>query len=425
MLSRAIALIDVNNFYASCERVFNPALKDRVVVVLSNNDGCVVARSAEAKALGIKMGVAWFQMKDEARQHKIVALSSNYALYADMSNRVMQIISQYAPTQEVYSIDESFLDLTGMPGRHADIAQDMRGRIRQWTGLPVCVGIGPSKTLAKLANHTAKKKLLDDSGVCDFNALPVGLLEETMTRIEVGEIWGVGRKLSAKLIDLGIKTALDLRRQDPEFMRQQFSVVMEKTVRELQGNACMELEEVVPDKQQIISSRSFGYPVTDQQSIAEAISLYVSRAAEKLRAQHGYASTLHVFIHTSPFGDGPKYSNSMTVPLPSPTDDTMQLIGVALWILKRIYKPGFRYQKAGVMLGEIVPAGGQQNDLFGFTAEVGKSARLMAALDTVNRKMGKSALRPASQGYSATWAMKQENKSASFTSNWNEIISVF
>lgn len=156
-MKRAIALIDVNNFYASCERVFNPALKDRVVVVLSNNDGCVVARSAEAKALGIKMGVPWFQLKDEARRYKILALSSNYALYADMSNRVMKIISQYAPTQEVYSIDESFLDLTGMPGRHADIAQKMRGQIRQWTGLPVCVGIGPSKTLAKLANHTAKK----------------------------------------------------------------------------------------------------------------------------------------------------------------------------------------------------------------------------------------------------------------------------
>ena len=422
-MKRAIALIDVNNFYASCERVFNPALKDRVVVVLSNNDGCVVARSAEAKALGIKMGVPWFQLKDEARRYKIVALSSNYALYADMSNRVMKIISQYAPTQEVYSIDESFLDLTGMPGRHADIAQKMRGQIRQWTGLPVCVGIGPSKTLAKLANHTAKKKLLDDSGVCDFNALPVEQLDATMGRIEVGEIWGVGRKLSAKLIDLGIKTALDLRRQDPEHMRQQFSVVMEKTVRELQGHACMELEEMVPDKQQIISSRSFGYPVEDQQSIAEAISLYVSRAAEKLRAQQGYASTLHVFIHTSPFGDGPKYSNSLTVPLPSPTDDTMQLIGVALWILKRIFKPGFRYQKAGVMLGEIVPAGGQQNDLFGFTAEGEKSARLMAALDSVNRKMGKGALRSASQGYQAPWAMKQENKSPAYTTDWQSLIT--
>ena len=421
-MKRAIALIDVNNFYASCERVFNPTLKGRVVVVLSNNDGCVVARSAEAKELGIKMGVPWFQLKDEARPHKIIALSSNYALYADMSNRVMQIISQYAPTQEVYSIDESFLDLTGIPRRHADIALDMRSQILQWTGLPVCVGIGPSKTLAKLANHTAKRKLLDDTGVCDFNALPEERRDEVLGRIEVGDIWGVGRKLSAKLQAMGITTALDLRRQDPEYMRQQFSVVMEKTVRELQGEACMELEEVVPDKQQIISSRSFGYPVTDQQSVAEAISLYVSRAAEKLRDQQGYAGTLHVFIHTSPFGDGPKYSNSMTVPLPSPTDDTMQLIGVALWILKRIFKAGFRYQKAGVMLGEIVPAGGQQNDLFGFTAEAGKSARLMAALDSVNRKMGKGALRPASQGYSAPWAMKQDNKSPAFTTSWDDVI---
>ncbi|MCB4811714.1 Y-family DNA polymerase [Methylovorus menthalis] len=424
-MKRAIALIDVNNFYASCERVFNPALKGRVVVVLSNNDGCVVARSAEAKALGIKMGVPWFHLKEEARRHKIIALSSNYALYADMSNRVMQIIGQYAPTQEVYSIDESFLDMTGLPKSHADIAKDMRSKILQWTGLPVCVGIAPSKTLAKLANHTAKKKLLDESGVCDFNALPADILEQTMSRIEVSDIWGVGRKLSARLIDLGIKTALDLRRQDPEYMRQQFSVVMEKTVRELQGHACMELEEVVPDKQQIISSRSFGFPVTDQQSIAEAISLYVSRAAEKLRAQQGYAGSLHLFIHTSPFGDGAKYSNSMTVPLPSPTDDTMQLIGVALWILKRIYKPGFRYQKAGVMLGEIVPTGGQQNDLFGFTAEAGKSARLMAALDSVNRKMGNGALRPASQGYHSPWAMRQENKSPGYTTDWQSLITTY
>jgi len=421
-MKRSIALIDVNNFYASCERVFNPTLKGRVVVVLSNNDGCVVARSAEAKALGIKMGVPWFQLKDEARLHKIVALSSNYPLYADMSNRVMQIIGQYAPTQEVYSIDESFLDMTGLPRRHAEIAQDLRLHILQWTGLPVCVGIGPSKTLAKLANHIAKKKLLDETGVCDFNALPAETWDEVMGRIEVGDIWGVGRKLSTRLQAMGIATAQDLRRQDPEYMRQQFSVVMEKTVRELQGEACMELEEVVPDKQQIISSRSFGYPVTDQQSIAEAISLYMSRAAEKLRSQQGFAGTLHVFIHTSPFGDGPKYSNSLTVPLPSPTDDTMQLIGVALWILKRIYKPGFRYQKAGVMLGDIVPAGGQQNDLFGFTAEAGKSARLMAALDSVNRKMGKGALRPASQGYSEPWAMKQDNKSPAYTTSWTSII---
>ena len=416
------ALVDGNNFYVSCERVFRPSLNGKPVVVLSNNDGCAIARSNEAKALGIAMGAPWFKIRHLEEEAGLVALSANFTLYGDMSDRMMAIAAGLGPEQEVYSIDESFIGLHGVKGDLASRGRIVRDRILQWINIPTCIGMGRTKTLAKLANHTAKRKLLDDTGVCDFNALPEERRDEVLGRIEVGDIWGVGRKLSAKLQAMGITTALDLRRQDPEYMRQQFSVVMEKTVRELQGEACMELEEVVPDKQQIISSRSFGYPVTDQQSVAEAISLYVSRAAEKLRDQQGYAGTLHVFIHTSPFGDGPKYSNSMTVPLPSPTDDTMQLIGVALWILKRIFKAGFRYQKAGVMLGEIVPAGGQQNDLFGFTAEAGKSARLMAALDSVNRKMGKGALRPASQGYSAPWAMKQDNKSPAFTTSWDDVI---
>jgi DNA polymerase V len=420
---RSLALIDVNNFYVSCERVFNPKLNGKPVVVLSNNDGCAIARSNEAKALGIKMGEPWFKLRELARQHGIIALSSNYSLYADMSNRVMRIIGQFAPHQEVYSIDESFLDLTGMPGRHLDIAQTMRGRIRQWTGLPVCVGIGPSKTLAKLANHAAKKGHVPD-GVCDFNGFNERDLDELLARIEVGEVWGIGRRLVPRLADLGIVSALDLKRADPESMRQQFSVVMEKTVRELRGQACIELEEVAPAKKQIVSSRSFGFPVTDIQSLSEALSLYTSRAAEKLRKQQSFATLLAVFIHTSPFGDGPKYSAHQVVRLPAPTDDTLQLVQVALWILKRIYKPGYMYQKAGIMFDEIVPAGGQQTDMFGFRPSDGKSAKLMVAMDLINDRWGRSTLRTGSQGYKAPWAMRQGNLSPRYTTRWDEILVV-
>ena len=316
---RSIALIDVNNFYVSCERVFNPKLIGRPVVVLSNNDGCAVARSNEVKALGVGMGAPWFKFKDLAKQHGIIALSSNYALYADMSNRVMSILSAFSPDQEVYSIDESFLDLTGFQSRDLNqYGQQMRKRILKWTGLPVCVGIGSTKTLSKLANHCAKKQPVFN-GVCNFNTMSLESFEGLLSQIEVGEIWGVGRKLAPKLQALGFHTVLDLKRANPERLRRQFSVVMEKTIRELNGTVCIELEEIAPAKQQIISSRSFGYPVRDYNSLAESITLYMSRAAEKLRKQHCYAGSVYVYIRTSPFKpDDPFYSNGMTIPLPSP-----------------------------------------------------------------------------------------------------------
>ena len=422
---RSIALIDVNNFYASCERVFNPKLEGKPVVILSNNDGCVIARNAVTKALGIPMGAPWFKLKDEARQHGIIALSSNYALYADMSNRVMSILSQYSPNQEVYSIDECFLDVTGMSRNLIDYSQGMRGRIKQWTGLPVCVGVGASKTLAKLANHIAKKRP-EYSGVCNLNQFEPDQLNKLLSEIAIGEVWGIGRKLVPRLNEYGINTVLDLKASDPEYMRQQFSVVMEKTVRELNGQACMELEEVASPKQQILSSRSFGTPVTDLESLSESVTLYISRAAEKLRKQKSYAGALSVYIRTSPFSDSDeaKYSNTKTVSLPSPTDDSRQLVSVGLWILKGIYKSGFKYQKAGIMLSNIVPAEGQQTDLFGFKQSVSKSDKLMSVMDDINRKMGKQKLRVASQGYKQPWAMKQDMKSQGFTTKWSELTIV-
>jgi DNA polymerase V len=422
-MQRAIALIDVNNFYVSCERVFNPKLNGKPVVVLSNNDGCAISRSNEAKAIGVRMGEPWFKLRDLAEQHGIIAYSSNYALYADMSNRVMSILTKYSPQQEVYSIDECFLDLTGMPRPHLRIAAKMRADIRRSVGLPVCVGIGPSKTLAKLANHAAKKGLVPD-GVCDFNAFNRAELDALLSSIDIGEVWGIGRRLVPQLNDLGIHSVLDLKQAKPEYMRQQFSVVMEKTVRELNGLACIELEEVAPPKKQIVSSRSFGHTVSDLPTLREALSMYTSRAAEKLRGQESFASVMGVFIQTSPFGDGPKYNGSHSVKLPAPTNDTVQLVRVAMWVLNQIYKPGYQFQKAGVMLGEIVPAQGQQTDMFGFRPADEKSAKLMVAMDAVNQRWGRQTLRMASQGYTAPWAMKQDRLSPRYTTRWNELLVV-
>jgi len=416
-----IALIDVNNFYVSCERVFNPKLIGKPVVVLSNNDGCAVARSNEVKALGVPMGAPWFKMKDLASQYGIVALSSNYALYADMSNRVMSILREYSPNQEVYSIDESFLDLTGFQSRNLiRYGQHMRQRILRWTGLPVCVGIGATKTLAKLANHCAKKRAVFN-GVCNLNTMTQLELDDLLSQIEVGEVWGIGRKLAPKLQVLGVNTVLDLKQADPERLRQQFSVVLEKTILELNGTVCIELEDITPPKQQIMSSRSFGQPVRDYNSLAESITLYMSTAAMKLRKQLSFAGAVHLYIRTSPFKpDNPQYCNGMTIPLPSPTDDTRQLVNVALWGLKQIYKPNYDYAKAGVMLSELVTAQGVQTDLFSVQASP-KSSALMTAMDNINRKMGKASIKLASEGFARPWKMKQGNKSPSYTTKWDNL----
>jgi DNA polymerase V len=421
-VTRSIALVDCNNFYVSCERVFNPKLEGKPIVVLSNNDGCAVARSNEVKALGVKMGQPWFQLKDLARQHGIVAFSSNYGLYADMSNRVMSILADFSPDQEVYSIDECFLDITGFQSRDlTQYGQQIRSRIKQWTGLPVCVGVGASKTLAKLANHIAKKNV-QFNGVCDLNAMSAQEQNEWLGQIEVGEVWGIGRRLAPKLEDIGIATVLDLKRSDTATLRSQFSVVMEKIIRELNGVVCVELEDMRAPKKQIISSRSFGIPVTELESLEQSITLYVSRAAEKLRRQQSYAGSIHIYIRTSPFNETePHYSNGMTIPLPEQTDDSMQLTRVALWGLRKIYRGGYRYQKAGVMLSEIVSKEGRQIDLFQLSARSSRSGSLMTVLDQINGLMGKQSLKLASEGFRQPWKMKQGNKSPAYTTRWDEL----
>ena len=424
------ALVDCNNFYASCEKLFDPTLKDKPVVVLSNNDGCVVARSAEVKALGIPMGVPWFKIQNEAKRYGIVAFSSNYELYADLSNRVVEVLSQFSPNLEVYSIDESFLELSGferLQGGLAAYGAEIRQRVADWLGLAVCVGIGPTKTLAKLANHAAKKNLAGQDGVCDFLSMSPSDLTHLLECIPVGDVWGIGRKITTRLETIGITTALQLREADAETIRTRFSVVVERTVRELRGVSCLNLEEVVPDKQQIMCSRSFGTLVYDRAELEEAVASYVGRAAEKLRGQDALAGALQVHIRTNIFKpEVPQYQKGLTVPLPEATADTRVLTGWALRILKRIYRPGYGYHKAGVMLLDIAPKANQQFSLFvpGGSASA-RSGKLMAALDDINERYGRGTLRLAAEGVEKGWQMRRSNLSQGYTTDWNGIAKVF
>ena len=414
---RSIALVDGNNFYVSCERVFRPDLENKPVVVLSNNDGCAVARSNEVKALGIKMGSPWFQMRHLAKQHGIVALSSNYALYADMSNRMMNVLSTFSPIQEVYSIDECFLELTGFDDIR-ERAYDIRRTVGQYVGLPVCVGIGPSKTLAKLANHVAKKHPRS-KGVFDFNALNDRQQESVLSSIEINEVWGIGRKLTASLNAEGVMNVLQLREADLKSMRARYGVVMEKTISELRGISCIDIQEAEQPKKQIISSRSFGQTVTEIEDLQDALSHFITNAALKLRQQNSVAGILQVFIMTDRFRkDHPQYSPAISLPLPVPTCNTTLLSQWAAVGLKQIYKSGFRYKKAGVILSEISDQAIQQPDLFSSADE---QSDLMETIDSINGRFGKGAIKLAEDGSRMRWAMRQETKSPGYTTDWDEI----
>ncbi len=416
----SFALVDGNNFYVSCERVFDPKLVGRPVVVLSNNDGCVVSRSDEAKALGVKMGTPWFQLRALAEQHGVVALSSNYALYADMSSRMMAVLAGFSPAQEVYSIDECFLAMEGFTAEER-IRQGraLRQRVWQWLGLPVCVGIGATKTLAKLANHCAKKKLAGRDGVCDFAALPPAELSALFSGIPAGEVWGVGQRLAGQLSALGITSVEALRCADAALLRRRFSVVLERIQRELNGIPCLTLEEVAPNKQQIISSRSFGRYVTELALLREAVAHHVAVAAERLRRQGSCAGRIEVYIRTNPHKDAPQYHGALAVPLPTPSDDTLRLTRAALWLLERIYRPGYFYQKAGVALLDLIPATAQPQDLF---AVPRNNARLMQVMDRINAIWGRGTLRSAATGCAdAAWQMKREWLSPAYTTCWEHL----
>lgn len=422
-MPRTLALIDCNNFYVSCERVFNPRLIGRPVVVLSNNDGCVVARSNEVKALGVRMGVPWFQIKDLATRHGIIALSSNYALYADMSNRVMSLLSSFSPNQEVYSIDECFLDLTGL--EHLGLTaygQGFRETIQRHVGLPVCVGMATTKTLAKLANHVAKKQA-EYCAVCDFTRFNTATLDHVLDQIEVGEVWGVGPRITPRLQNMGIKTVLNLKNAPRGKIRQQFSVVMERTVAELNGESCIALEDIAPPKQQIMSSRSFGVPVFDLAELEQSVASYTARAAVKLRNQVSLAGAIQVYIRTNPFKEKePQYSQGVTVPLPFPTSDSRTLVGAALTGLKRIFRPGFAYAKSGIMLMNLIPEARRELTLFDDPVRLGRSSALMSTMDRINQSFGKGAIRLFGEGADQRWKMRTGNKSPNYTTRVSDLV---
>ncbi|HFE8680812.1 TPA: Y-family DNA polymerase [Citrobacter farmeri] len=419
------ALVDVNSFYASCETVFRPDLKGKPVVVLSNNDGCVIARSAEAKLLGVKMGDPYFKQKDLFRRCGVVCFSSNYELYADMSNRVMTTLEEMSPRCEIYSIDEAFCDLSGVRNCRVleDFGRELQDAVYRNTRLAVGVGIGQTKTLAKLANHAAKRWQRQSGGVVDLSN--VDRQRKLMAALPVDETWGVGRRITKKLEAMGIKTVLDLADTDIRFIRKHFNVVLERTVRELRGEPCLELEEFAPVKQEIVCSRSFGERVTEYDAMRQAICSYASRAAEKLRGEHQYCRFISAFVKTSPFAlNEPYYGNSASVKLLTPTQDSRDIIAAATRCLDAIWKDGHRYQKAGVMLGDFFSQGVAQLNLFDDNAPRAGSEKLMEVLDQLNAKGGRGTLYFAGQGIQQQWAMKREMLSPRYTTRFSDLLRV-
>ena len=418
------ALCDVNSFYASCETVFRPDLKGRPVVVLSNNDGCVIARSPEAKPF-VKMGEPYFKQKDMFRRHGIIAFSSNYELYADMSNRVMTTLEELSPRCEIYSIDEAFCDLTGVRNCRdlTDFGREIRETVLRRTHLTVGVGIAQTKTLAKLANHAAKQWQRQTGGVVDLSNLE--RQRKLMALLPVDEVWGVGRRISKKLEAMGIKTVLQLADTDIRFIRKHFNVVLERTVRELRGETCLGLEEFAPVKQEIVCSRSFGGRITEYHEMRQAICSYASRAAEKLRGEHQYCRFISAFVKTSPFAlNEPYYGNNASVKLLTPTQDSRDIITAAIKCLDAIWRDGHRYQKAGVMLGDFYSQGVAQLNLFDDNAPWKNSEKLMEVLDHLNAKDGRGTLYFAGQGIQTTWQMKREMLSPRYTTRFSDLLRV-
>lgn len=414
------AIADCNNFYASCERVFQPKLNGKPVVVLSNNDGCVIARSNEAKALGVAMGAPYFKIEQFLRQEGVAVFSSNYALYGDMSQRVMSILAGFAPRYEVYSIDECFLDLHGLPGNLPEYCLGICKTVKQFTGIPISIGIAPTKTLAKLANRIAKKDK-STNGVLDWRNVDA---DEMLRVTALDDIWGISRRLKVRLQDMGIHNAFELCHTEPQRIRQQFGVVVERIVSELSGISCIPLEEMPQPKKQIMTSRSFGNKLTEYSDLQSAITYFATRAGEKLRSQQLTANALTVFIQTSQFDTSkPQYGNSATIQFDYPTSDSTKLINAAQQGLNSIFRQNFSYQKAGVLLPDLLPVGVGQLSLFGAT-EAERSYQLMSVLDKINRQHGKSSVRFASELVSDRWCMRQQFKSLSYTTKWDELLTI-
>ncbi|EJR7832730.1 TPA: Y-family DNA polymerase [Salmonella enterica] len=416
------ALADVNSFYASCEKIFRPDIRDKPVVVLSNNDGCVIARSKEAKRLGIKMGVPWFQLKAMEFPEPVVTFSSNYELYSSMSNRVFSHIEELAPRVEAYSIDEMFADISGIEGciDFEDFGRQLREHVRNGTGLTIGVGMGPTKTLAKSAQW-ASKEWPQFGGVLALTTGNPKRTEKLLSLQPVDEIWGVGRRTGKKLNTYGITTALQLARMNITFVRKNFSVVLERTVRELNGEACISLDDAPPAKQQIVCSRSFGERITTYEAMRQAVCQYAERSAEKLRGEHQFCRHIAVFIKTSPFAvNEVYYGNIASEKLLMPTRDTRDIIKAAVKSLDRIWLDGHRYAKAGVMLNDFTPFGVSQLNLFDEIQPRANSDELMKALDGINNS-GLGKVWFAGRGIAPEWQMKRDMLSPAYTTRWKDI----
>lgn len=422
MQSMMFALVDCNNFYVSCERLFNPKLHNRPVVVLSNNDGCVVSRSNEAKRLGVAMGEPIFKIRDLVRKHNIAVLSSNFALYGDLSARVMSIITHSMPEVSIYSIDEAFIDLTTM-ARDLDVYSmcvKLAQKIEKCTGIPVSIGIASSKTLAKVANHVAKKQ-----GAAErvFYLDSHQKITDTLKCFKVRDVWGIGRQLEKKLNSMGVNTAAELLLLPQATINNSFNIVMQRTVLELQGESCIALQDNSANKQQIMVSRSFGHRVTILEDLQEALVTYASTACEKLRKQHSVAGGLYVFLHTGLHGAAATvYKNSTYIHLPSSSCDTRTIIHYAKHGLRSLFREGFRYQKVGIILCDLSAAQNRQADLFADN-NLAQSEELMQLMDHINQKLGRGTVQFAAAGLEKHWKMQSGNRSKS-TTTWEELAIV-
>ncbi|WP_291341524.1 Y-family DNA polymerase [Acinetobacter sp. UBA801] len=426
--NRVFALIDVNNCYVSCERVFDPSLNNKPVIVLSNNDGCAVARSQEAKDLGIKMGVPVFEIKDIIHHNNVQVLSSNYALYAEMSRRFHSILSEFVGPgeQEIYSIDESFLELTAYTNKFdlSDYAQQMRERIWKWLGLPVCVGIGRTKTEAKIANHIAKKNA-QFRGVCDLVSMDPINKEQLFGTIDVSEVWGVGRKHAKRLNDMSINTVYDLASTDPRNIKKLFSIVMARTVAELQGISCIEIEHTPPSKKQIVASRSFGTKVTDINDLREAMSMYAQDACSRLRSENLLCGSITAFAHSNPFDPNvPFYNKSLTSTFAQPTDCVLDLVDRAVQMMNLLYRKDVKFKKCGVILTCLEPKSSHIYDLLTDMEEVQKKESLMQALEGVQKKFGKKKIAAGSCFLpDRNWSMSRDKLSRN-PFKWDELLEI-
>jgi DNA polymerase V len=415
--NRIFALVDCNNFFASCERVFRPDLWDRPIVVLSNNDGNIIARSDESKALGIKMASPYFKVSTFLKKNGVEVFSSNYTLYGDMSHRVMSVLKHLESAVEVYSIDEAFISLpAGKKSNFTGHGQHIKAVVQKWTGLPVSIGFAHTKTLAKIANRIAKRNS-QHKGVFDLTTYDN--IDAILSRIEVKDVWGIGRQYTKKLNNHGIFTARDLKYSNDKWIKRNLTVMGLRTVWELRGKPCISIEDAPALKKGIITSKSFSHPVTSLEELKEAVATYVSRAAEKLRSQHSITNALHIFLSTNRFKpDSPQYSNSLLMVLPEPTASTPILIKHSLNSLEKIYRSGFEYKKAGVMLTEIMPEAYRQGNLFNQDRD---DRNLMGALDSINAKWGQSTVQCAAAGFKKPWMFKREQLSKAYTTQWDQL----